>query len=176
MDRALPLPLCLAAAEPLRELLPCHRALHRAGGRMGNSQGEGATGKGSWQSVLHSPSFRGQMSWEEGVCWQPDSCGCGDLQRRLCWQLPFPLLLQMHPQTDLLSSPCFPLQHKHSHVPGTASCVPPRQETSAHRLCSRVASLCSGISWLQKNSDLRRCMASTGEQELHSHLGHPQKP
>lgn len=146
MDRVVPLSLGLAAAEPLWGLLPSQRTLHDGGGRMESSQGERATGKGPWQSVLHSPFFRGRMFWEEGVCWQPDPpSGCGDLQSRLCWQLTFLLLLlaffsplfslQIHPQTDLLTSHFFPMQHKHSHVPVTSSCAPPHQETSPHCLC-----------------------------------------
>lgn len=76
--------------------------------------------------------FRGRMFWEETVCWQPDPpSGCGDLQRRQCWQLTFPLLLlcfcfscwfffpltlQIPPPKDLLISSFFLLLHKLSHI------------------------------------------------------------
>lgn len=36
--------------------------------RTGDSEGEGATRKGPWQSVLHSPFSKGRLFWEERVC------------------------------------------------------------------------------------------------------------
>lgn len=83
-----------AAAQPLGGTLPRYRTIHGGSGRTADSKGERVTRKGPWRAVLHSPFFRGRMFWEERVCWQPDPpSGCGDLQRRLCWQLTFPLLL-----------------------------------------------------------------------------------
>lgn len=140
-------------------LLPCYRTQRGGGGRMGDWQGEGATRKGPWQSMLHSPFFRGRMFWEERVCWQPDPpSGCGDLQRRGCWQLTSPLLLlgffppftlQIPPPTDLLISSFFLPQHKFSHIQ-VPSYRAPHQAASPRCLCGRAAPLCSGINQLQK--------------------------
>lgn len=141
---------------------------------MGDSQGEGATRKGPRQSVLHSPFFRGRMFWEERVCWQPDPpAGCGDLQRRGCWQLTFPpspvgffcpFTMQIPPPTDLLISSFFLPQHTLSHIQ-VLSYHAPHQEASPRCSCGRAALPCSDINQLPKNNNLRGCVSFKWEQE-----------
>jgi len=169
-------PLNPATAEPSQGLLPGYRTLHGGSCRMGELHGEGAIRKGPWQSVLHSPFFRGRMFWEERVCWQPDPpSGCGDLQRRRCWQLTSPLLLlgflpvhtadpspDRRPDQVLLSSAAQAQPYLSPFVPCTMS----GGLTTLFTRGGRAVSLCNGINQLQNNNNLRSCTASYASRNL----------
>lgn len=154
--------------------MPRYGTLRGGSGRMGDSQGEGATRKGPWQYALHSPFFRGRMFWEERVCWQPDPpSGCGDLQRRGCWQLTSPLLvLGFFSHSHCRALPRQSSRSAPSSFRSTSSAIFKSLYTMHHLRRPRHI-VCVGA-WLhcavaltsvKKKNNLRSCTASKWEQE-----------